>query len=165
MLGSIYTCVLSCTTHSVKILATITSCICSVSQSHPTLCDPTDCSMPGFLVLPHLLEFSQTQVYWVDDAIQPSQLVSFPSLPAFNPSQHQGLFQWVTSLHQVAKVLELQHIWYVIAIKTLHLISLLNSGFFTSKCLLGMLALVPHARLKLPLQTTSYITGFPTFIF
>ena len=137
-----FACVLNCITHSVKILVTITSCICSIAQPYPVLCNPMDCSMPGFPVLPYLLEFAQTQVYWVDDTIQPSHLLSFPSLPAFNLSQHQGLFQWVTSSHEVAKVLELQHIRHVIAIKALHLISLLNSGFCTSKYLLGMLALL-----------------------
>ena len=80
----------------------------SVAQSRPTLCDPMDCSTPGLPVHHQLPEFTQTHVHWVDDAIQPSPLPSsFP--PAFNLSQHQGLFQWVGCLHQVAKVLELQH--------------------------------------------------------
>ena len=68
-----------------------------------TLCRPMDCSMPGFAVLHHLPELAQTHVHWVSDAIQPSRPLSFPS-PAFNLSQHQGLFQWVSSSHQVAKV-------------------------------------------------------------
>ena len=67
-----------------------------------------DCSMPGFPVLHYLLEFAQTHVYWVNDATQPSHPLSPPSPPAFNLSQHQGLFQWVSSLNKVAKVLELQ---------------------------------------------------------
>ena len=62
--------------------------------------------MPGFSVLHYLLEFAQTHVHWVSDAIQPSH--PFPSPPTFNLSHHQGLFQWVGSLHQVAKELELQ---------------------------------------------------------
>ena len=70
-------------------------------------CDPTDCSTPGFPVLHHLLELAQTHVHWVSDAIQLGHPLSSPS-PAFNLSQHQGLFQWVSSLHQVAKVLEVQ---------------------------------------------------------
>ena len=83
----------------------------SVTQSCLTLCNPMDRSMPGFPVhhqLPHLI---QTQVHWVHDAIQPSHPLSSPSPPAFNLSQYQGLFQWVGSSHQVAKVLEfwLQH--------------------------------------------------------
>ena len=82
---------------------------CSVTQLCMTLCDPMDCSMPGFPVLHYLLEFTQTHVHWVGDAIQPSHPLSSPSSPTFNLSQHQGLFQWVSSLHQVAKVLELQH--------------------------------------------------------
>jgi len=83
-------------------------CYCSVTQSWPTLCKPMDCSMPGFPVLSHLPELAQTHVHWVSDAIQPSPPLSSPSPPAFNLSQHQGLFQWVDSSHQVAKVLELQ---------------------------------------------------------
>ena len=73
-----------------------------------TLCDPTDCSTPGFPVLNQLPELTQIQVHPVGDANQPSHPLSSPSLPAFNLSQHQGLFQWVSSSHQVAKVLELQ---------------------------------------------------------
>ena len=79
----------------------------SVAQSCPTLCDPMDCSMPGFSVHHQLLEFTQTHVHWDGDAIQTSHLSS-PSPPAFNLSQHQGLFQWVSSSHQVAKILEFQ---------------------------------------------------------
>ena len=67
-------------------------CCCSVTQSCPTLCDPMDCSTPGFPVLHHLPEFSQTHVHWVSDAIQPSHPLSSPSPPAFNLFQHQGLF-------------------------------------------------------------------------
>ena len=63
-----------------------------------------DYSMPGFLVLHHLPELAQTHVHWVSDAIQSSPPLSSLSSPAFNLSQHQGLFQWVGSSHQVAKV-------------------------------------------------------------
>ena len=80
----------------------------SVAQSHPTLCDPVDHCMPGFPVHYHLPELTQTHVHRVADAIQPSHPLSSPSPPAFNLSQHQGLFQWVSSLHQVAKILEFQ---------------------------------------------------------
>ena len=80
----------------------------TVTQSYPTLCDPTDCSMPGIPVHHLLLKFTQTHVHWVGDAIQPSHPLSSPSSPTFNLSQHQGLFQWVSSLCQVAKVLEYQ---------------------------------------------------------
>ena len=66
-----------------------------------------DCSMPGLPVHHQLLEFTQTHIHWVHDAIQPSHPLSSPS-PALNCSQHQGLFKWVSSLHQVAKVLEFQ---------------------------------------------------------
>ena len=86
------------------------SCIqfSSVAQLCLTLCDPMDCSMPGLPVHHQLLEFTQTHVHHVGDAIQPSHLLSSSSPPAFNHSQHQGLFQWVSSSHQVAKILEFQ---------------------------------------------------------
>ena len=80
---------------------------CSIAKLYLTLCDPTDCSTPGFPVLHCLLKFVQTHVHWVGDAIQPSHPLSSPS-PAFSLSQHQGLFQWVSSSHQVAKALDLQ---------------------------------------------------------
>ena len=64
-----------------------------------------DCSMPGFPVHHQLPELAQTHVHWVSDAIQPSHPLLSPSPPIFNLSQHQDLFQWVSSLHQVAKVL------------------------------------------------------------
>ena len=80
----------------------------SVAQSCPTLCDPMDCSTPGLPVHHQLQEFTQTHVHWVGDAIQLSHPLSSPSPPTFNLSQHQGVFQWVSSSHQVAKVLEFQ---------------------------------------------------------
>ena len=80
----------------------------SVTQSCPTLCDPMNCSMPDLPVCHKLPEFTQTQVHWVSDAIQPSHTLVSPSPPAPNPSQHQSIFQWVSSLHEVAKVLEFQ---------------------------------------------------------
>ena len=72
------------------------------------LCDPMNRSMPGLPVHHQLPEFTQTHVHQVGDAIQPSHPLSSPSPPAPNPSQHQGLFQWVNSSHEVAKVLEFQ---------------------------------------------------------
>ena len=80
----------------------------SVAQSCPTFCDPMDCSMRGFPVHHQLLEPTQTHIHYVGDAIQPSHPV-IPFSPAFYLSQHQGLFQGVSSSYQVAKVLELQH--------------------------------------------------------
>ena len=77
-------------------------------QSCPTLCHPMDCSMPGLSVYHQLPEFTQTHVHRVGDAIQPSHPLLSPSPPVPNPSQHQSLFQWVTSSHEVAKVLEFQ---------------------------------------------------------
>ena len=80
----------------------------SVAQSCPTLCDPMNCSTPGLPVHHQLPEFTQSHVHRVGDAIQPSHPLSSPSPPAPNPSQHQSLFQWVSSSHEVAKVLEFQ---------------------------------------------------------
>ena len=80
----------------------------SVIQSCSTLCNPMDCSTTGFPVHCQLPELTQTHVHWVSDASQPSHPLSSPSPPAFNLSQHQGLFQWLNSSHQVAKVLEFQ---------------------------------------------------------
>ena len=80
----------------------------SVTQSCPTLCDPMNCSTPGLPVHHQLPEFTQTHIHRVHDAIQPSHPLSPPSSPAPNPSQHQSLFQWVNSSHEVAKVLEFQ---------------------------------------------------------
>ena len=79
----------------------------SVAQSCSTL-RPLDYSIPGFPVHHQFPELAQTHVHWVGDGIQPSHPLSPPSPPTFNLSQHQGLFQWVSSLHQVAKVLEFQ---------------------------------------------------------
>ena len=76
----------------------------SVSHSCPTLCDPMNRSTPGLPVCHQLPESIQTHVHWVSDAIQPSYPLSSPSPPALNLSQHQGLFKWVSSSHQVAKV-------------------------------------------------------------
>ena len=80
----------------------------SVTQLCLTLCDPMNRSMPGLPVHHKLLEFTQTQVHRVGDAIQPSHPLSSPSSPAPKPSQHQSLFQRVNSSHEVAKVLEFQ---------------------------------------------------------
>ena len=77
----------------------------SVTQPCLTLCNPMNHSTPGLPVHHQLQESTQTHVHRVDDAIQPSHLLSSPSPPAFNLSQHQGLFQWVGSSHQVAKLL------------------------------------------------------------
>ena len=80
----------------------------SVAQSCPTLCNPMNRSTPGLPVHHQLPEFTQIRVHWVCDAIQPSHPLSAPSSPAPNPSQHQSLLQWVSSSHEVAKVLEFQ---------------------------------------------------------
>ena len=85
--------------------------VSSVPQSCLTLCNPMDCSTPGFPVHHQLLEPTQTNIHHIGDATQPSYPLLSPSPLTFNLSQHWGLFQWVCSLHQVAKVLgfQLQH--------------------------------------------------------
>ena len=75
----------------------------AVTRLCSTLCNPMDCGMPGLPVYHRLPEFTQTHVHWVSDAIQPSHPLSSPSPPPFNLSQNQGLFRWISSLHQVAK--------------------------------------------------------------
>ena len=80
----------------------------SVAQLCRTLGDPMDCSTPGFPVHHQLPEPDQTHVHWVGDDIQPSHPLSSPSPPAFSLSQHQSLFKWVNSSHEVAKVMEFQ---------------------------------------------------------
>ena len=90
---------------------------------------PMDCRTSGFPVLHYLPEFAQTHVHWIDDAIQPSHSLSSPSL-ALNLCQHQGLFQWVSSLHQVDKVLELQHQSF----KWIFRVDFLQDGLVGSPC-------------------------------
>ena len=109
-------------------------CCCSITKSRLTLCNPMDCSTPGFPVVHCLLEFAQTHVHWVDNAIQPSHPLS-PSSPDFNLSQYQGFSQRVSFSHQVTKVLELQlqhqsfqWICVVFPLGLIGLISLLSKG-------------------------------------
>ena len=80
----------------------------SVTQLWTTLCNSMNYRTPGFPVDHELRKSTETPVHWVSDAIQPSHPLSFPSPPALNVSEHQGLFQWVSSSHQVAKLLEFQ---------------------------------------------------------
>ena len=86
----------------------------SAAQSFSTLWGPMDCSTPGPPVHHQFREPAQTHVRRLGDAVQPSHPLSSPSPPAFSLSQHQGLFHWVSSSHQVAKVLEfqLQHLFF-----------------------------------------------------
>ena len=104
----------------------------SVTRSCPTLWDPMNHSTPGLSVHHQPLEFTQTHACRVGDAIQPSHPVSSPSPPALNPSQHQGIFQWVNSSHEVAKVLEfrLQHQSFQWTPRT----DLLQDGLVGSPC-------------------------------
>ena len=101
----------------------------SVAQSCSTLCDPMNRSTPGLPVHHQLLEFTQTHIHQVSDAIQPSHPLSSPSPPAPNPSQHQSLFQWVNSLHEVAKVLlnsfHIHHIAVLTVVVMLYIIFLI----------------------------------------
>ena len=90
----------------IRILYAYVSQFTSVAKLCPTLCDPMDCCMPGFPVHHVLPEPAQTQVHRVGDATQPVHPLSSASPPAFNPSQYQGLFQWVSSSYQVAKELK-----------------------------------------------------------
>ena len=111
------------------------------SLSRVRLCDPMDCSMPG---LPSpTLEFTQTHVHWVGDAIQPSHPLSSPSPSALNLSQHQGLFKWVSSSHQVAKALEfqLQHQSFQWTLRT----DLLWDGLVGSLCSPGDSLQTPYS--------------------
>ena len=97
-----------CGLHGPRYSSEAGCCCYLVAQLFLTLCDPRDCSMPGFPVLHHLSEFTLTHVHWVKDTIQPSHLLLSPPPPTFYLSQHQGLFQWLSSSLQVAKVLALQ---------------------------------------------------------
>ena len=76
---------------------------CSVPQLCATLCNPTDCSTPGLPVSHHLPKFAQVHIHCIGDVIQPSHLLMPSSLSALHLSQHQGLFQWVSCLHQGPK--------------------------------------------------------------
>jgi len=102
----------------------------SVAQLCLTLCDPKDCSTLGLPVHHQLPESTQTHVHWVSGAIQASHLLSAPSPPALNLSQHHGLFKWVSSLHQVAKVLEFQPQSFQWIFRT----DLLQNGLVGSPC-------------------------------
>ena len=90
---------------TLKIFEWFSCYCCSVAKLCPTLCKPMDCSTPGFPVPHDILEFAQVQVHWIGDTIQPSHSLLPSSPSAFNLTQHQGLFQWVCCLHQLAKVL------------------------------------------------------------
>jgi len=92
----------------VALLRKSNGCLSSITQLCLTLCNTMDCSTPGFPIHHQLPEPTQTHVHHVGDAIQPLHPLSFPSPPDFNLSQHQGLFQWVRSSYEVAKVLEFQ---------------------------------------------------------
>ena len=104
----------------------------SVAQMCLTLCDPINRSTPGLTVHHQFLEFTQTHIHWVSDAIQPSHPLSSPSPPAPNPSQHQSLFQWVNPSHKVAKILEFQ--LYHHSFQRNPRVDLLQNGLVGSPC-------------------------------
>ena len=95
-------------TDSVRYMKILTNQFSSVTQSCMTLWDFMDCTTPGLPVHHQLQELAQTYVHRIGDVVQPSHPLSSPSPPVFNLSQHQCLFQWINSSHQVAKVLEVQ---------------------------------------------------------
>ena len=108
-------------------------CCCSVTKWCPTLWDPMNCSTPSIPVLHYLPEFAQTRVHWVGDAIQQSHPLSPPSPPAFTLSLYQGLLEWVSCSHQVAKVFELQHQSLQWIVKSWHPLGLTALIFLQSK--------------------------------
>ena len=119
--------------HVTEITKFLVNCVVVVQslKSCPTLCNPMNCSMPGFPALHYLPEFAHTHVHWVRDIIQPSHLLLPPSPLALNLSYHQGVFQWIGSLHQVGRVLERQlqlniQDWFLL--RWTSLISLLSKG-------------------------------------
>ena len=99
---------LMCIHIHIYIYANVSLPFSSVTQSCPTLCNPMNHSAPGLPIHHQFPEFTQTHLHRVGDAIQPSHPLSSPYPPAPIPSQHQGLFQGVNSLHEVAKILEFQ---------------------------------------------------------
>ena len=137
--------------------------ICSVTQYCLILCEPMDCSMTGFPALHHLPELAQTHVHWVGDAIQSSSLLSSPSPITFYLSQHQGLFQWLGTLHQVAKVngasasasvLPMNiHGWFPLGLTGL--ISLLPKGF--SRVFSNTIDLNCELQIQLFISLTVYV--------
>ena len=101
-------CTSKCLIRNISKLLMLYSSVSSVAQSCPTLCNPMNPSTPGLPVHHQLPESTQTHAHWVGDAIQPSHPLSSPSPPALNLYQNHGLFKWVSSSNQVAKVLEFQ---------------------------------------------------------
>ena len=119
--------------HDSELIKIISWCqFSSVAQSYLTLCDPMNPSTAGLPVHHQLPEFTQIHVHRVTDAIQPSHPRSSPSPPAPNPSQHQSLFQWVNSSHEVAKVLEFQLSHH--SFQRTHRTDLLQNGLVGSPC-------------------------------
>ena len=128
-----------------------------------TLCNPMDCSIPGSSVLHYLPEFAQIHVHLVTDAIQPSHPLSPPSPPVLNLSQHQDLFQWAGSSHQVAKVLKLQHQsfqWIQDWLRLTDLMSLLSKGVSSvfSSTTVWKASILPHLAFSVVQLSHLYMT-------
>ena len=140
-----------------------------------------DCSAPGFPVCHYLPEFAQTHARWIGDTNQPSHPLSSPSLPAFNLSQHQGLFQRVGSLHQVAKVLELQlqqyfdtFLWqtslnlFFKILLTFNIINFLQGShllyLYRQSSLISFVSLLNHCLVSLFKSVSSSTVGWKTWI-
>ena len=140
----------------------------SVAQLCPTIWDPMDCSMPGLPVHHQLPEFTHTHVHRVGDAIQPSHPLLSPSLPALNLSQHQSLFKWISSSHQVAKVLEFQlpHQSFQWTPRTDLAHCMNTTSFFIYSpisghlCCCYILAIVNNAAMNIGMHTSFLVRGF-----
>ena len=136
-------------------------CFCSLTKSCLILCDPRDCSTPGFPVLHYLPEFAQIQVHWVSDASEPSHSLWTPTLFAFNLSQHQGLCQWVRSSHRSSQLcavlcLSLSCVWFFANPWTVACQAPLSMGFFRQEYWSGL----PLSSLgKIFPTQVSHITG------
>ena len=135
---------------------------CSVTQLCPTLCDPVGCSTPVFPVLQYLPKFAQTHVHWADDAIQPSHPLS-PTSPVLSLFQHQDLFQWVSSLHQVTKVLQLQPQYF----QWIFRVDFFNNRIYTTEVVLKKTEGEHAEKMFCPVPALFWIfsISYPSFIF
>ena len=116
--------------------------------SHVWLCNTMDYSTPGFPALHHLPELAQTHVHWVSDAIQPSHPLSSPSNPPFNLCQHQGLFKWVSSSHEVGKVLEFHFSFSISSCNEYSRLISFSNDWFDLLALQGTLTSSPTPQFK-----------------
>ena len=108
-------------------------CCCSIAKLCPTPCNPIDYKMPGFPVLHYLPKFAQTHVHCIGDAIQPSHPLLLPSPFAFSLSQHQSLFPWVGSSHQVL-YWSFSHEWMLMSFQWIFRVDFLSDWLVRSLC-------------------------------